>query len=70
MEPRIIKVSSFQDKQITCVDCGDPFIFNSGEQAFFASKGFGTEPKRCPACRKFRRLSLVIDDTVKGGTRR
>jgi hypothetical protein len=62
MQTRIIRVSDFTDRQLICVDCGDSFVFNAGEQAFFASKGFNTEPKRCPACRKFRRLSLVLDD--------
>jgi Probable zinc-ribbon domain len=62
MQPRIIRVSDYVDKQFTCIECGDSFVFNAGEQAFFASKGFQSVPKRCPACRKFRRLSLVLDD--------
>jgi DNA-directed RNA polymerase subunit RPC12/RpoP len=62
MEPRIIRVSDFQDKNLICIDCGAPFVWNAGEQAFFASKRFETTPKRCPDCRKIRRLSLVLDD--------
>ena len=62
MQPRIIKVSDYTDKPLLCIDCGVTFTWNAGEQAFFASKGFQTEPKRCPVCRKYRRLSLVLDD--------
>lgn len=68
MEPKIIRVSDYTDKTIQCVDCGVTFTWSAPEQAFYASKGFNTEPKRCPDCRKFRRLSLVLDDRPsKGG---
>jgi hypothetical protein len=43
---------SFQDKSIQCSDCGTVFTFSAREQAFFASKGFTNEPRRCPQCRK------------------
>ncbi len=46
---------SFVDKELTCVDCGQKFTFGSGEQDFFASKGFTNEPKRCPDCRSARK---------------
>jgi len=42
------------DKTLTCVECGSPFTFTSGEQEFFASKGYTNEPKRCPTCRESR----------------
>ena len=42
---------SYQDKQITCSDCGTTFTFGVRDQEFFASKGFTNEPKRCPSCR-------------------
>ena len=60
--PRIIKVSDYTDRDIICIDCGTTFTWTAPEQAFYASKGFNTEPKRCRACLKFRRLSLVLDD--------
>ena len=41
----------FQDKTLTCKDCGNDFTFTANEQEFFASKGFTNEPGRCPACR-------------------
>src|SRR5437868_11252455 len=45
----------FQDKTITCVDCSAPFIHGAADQARYAEKGLGHEPKRCPACRAKRR---------------
>lgn len=55
---------SYEDKTITCVDCGKPFVFTAGEQAFFAEKGFGGGPKRCQTCRAARRAER---DGVAGG---
>ena len=49
---------SYQDKQITCSDCRTAFNFSSGEQEFFASKGFTNEPKRCPSCRATKKQSM------------
>jgi hypothetical protein len=63
---RQIHISDFTDKQITCIDCGNIFTFTAGEQAYFTSKGL-CETKRCPACRKYRRVSIVVvDDTGAG----
>jgi CxxC-x17-CxxC domain-containing protein len=47
---------SYQDKTLTCVDCGATFTFTAGEQEFHAAKGFTNEPKRCPSCRSARRM--------------
>jgi len=46
---------SFEDKSIQCSDCGTTFSFTSGEQEFFASKGFTNEPKRCVQCRRAKK---------------
>ena len=46
---------SLQDKSIQCSDCGTTFIFSSGEQEFFQSKGFTNEPRRCPQCRRAKK---------------
>ncbi|HYU18400.1 MAG TPA: zinc-ribbon domain containing protein [Chloroflexota bacterium] len=48
---------SYADKTLTCRDCGQAFIFTSGEQEFHASKGFENEPSRCPDCRAARKAS-------------
>ncbi|SEO85188.1 zinc-ribbon domain containing protein [Propionispora vibrioides] len=45
----------FQDKTLTCRECGAQFVFTASEQEFFAEKGFTNEPGRCPACRARRR---------------
>src|ERR1700687_1399706 len=41
----------FQDKALTCIDCGNDFVFTAGEQLFFHDKQFKNEPKRCKACK-------------------
>lgn len=42
---------SFEDKTIVCRDCNSEFLFTSGEQEFYQSKGLAHEPGRCPTCR-------------------
>src|SRR5258705_5437443 len=46
---------SFQDKTLTCKDCGQEFIWTAGEQEFYASRGLQNPPSRCPADRAARR---------------
>ena len=41
----------FQDKILSCVDCGAEFVWTAGEQLFFADKNFKNEPKRCKSCK-------------------
>lgn len=43
------------DKTLTCRDCGQEFVFTTGEQEFYATRGFQNEPSRCPACRSARK---------------
>jgi CxxC-x17-CxxC domain-containing protein len=42
------------DRTLTCRDCGQPFPFTAGEQAFYQERGY-SEPQRCPACRAERK---------------
>src|SRR5436190_9255505 len=42
------------DTTLNCRDCGQAFTFTSGEQDFYASRGF-SEPSRCPDCRAARK---------------
>jgi CxxC-x17-CxxC domain-containing protein len=42
------------DTTLTCRDCGQAFTFTSGEQEFYASRGF-SEPTRCSDCRAARK---------------
>ncbi|HLB11824.1 MAG TPA: zinc-ribbon domain containing protein [Dehalococcoidia bacterium] len=46
---------SFQEKTLTCQDCGKSFAFTAEEQQFHAEKGYTNLPKRCPDCRRARR---------------
>lgn len=48
---------AMQDKSLKCVDCGTDFVFTSGEQEFYAQKGFTNAPTRCPSCRAARKAS-------------
>ena len=45
----------YQDKTLTCRECGAEFVFTASEQQFYADKGFQNEPGRCPSCRAARR---------------
>lgn len=45
----------YQDKVLTCRECGAEFIFSAGEQAFYAEKGLVNEPARCRDCRRRRK---------------
>ncbi len=41
----------FEDRTLTCRDCGESFLFSAGEQTFFESKGLVNDPQRCVSCR-------------------
>ncbi len=45
----------YQDKTLTCQDCGQGFTFSADDQQYHAEKGYSNEPKRCPSCRQTRR---------------
>lgn len=47
---------AFNDRELTCRDCGGPFIFTAGEQEFYATKGLQHDPVRCPSCRQQRKM--------------
>lgn len=46
---------AYEDKTITCVDCGTEFIHSADDQARYAERGFTNEPKRCRECREKRK---------------
>jgi hypothetical protein len=49
--------NEYNDYEITCCDCNNPFTFSAGEQQFFAERKpvpF-TPPKRCKPCRDQRK---------------
>ncbi len=45
----------YNNEMLTCVDCGRQFPFTSGEQEFYAMKGFTNKPSRCQDCRAVRK---------------
>jgi hypothetical protein len=45
------------DENLTCIDCGRPFVFTAGEGKFFAGKGLRT-PRRCKECRALRKSTI------------
>ena len=47
----------FQDRTLTCRDCGQQFTFTAGEQEFYQSRGLVNEPGRCQNCRSARKQS-------------
>ncbi|MFQ5887601.1 MAG: zinc-ribbon domain containing protein [Candidatus Hydrothermarchaeales archaeon] len=50
---------SFEDKTITCRDCGQDFVFTAGEQEFYQERGFENEPSRCKPCREKRKAQRM-----------
>jgi CxxC-x17-CxxC domain-containing protein len=45
----------YRDETLSCIDCGRSFAFTTGEQEFYAVKGFANKPSRCPDCRAVRK---------------
>src|SRR5258707_5217343 len=56
----------FQDKVLTCIDCGAEFVFTAGEQLFFHDKQFKNEPKRCKTCKSKRVAVLTSAPSPRG----
>lgn len=47
----------YEDKTLVCKDCGQEFVFTSGEQEFYTTRGFENEPQRCKTCRDTRKAA-------------
>ena len=58
----------YNDKNLTCSDCGQEFVFTASEQDFYAQRGF-TEPRRCASCRASRKAARNAEsgDSSYGG---
>lgn len=54
----------FEDKTLTCIACGEEFVFSAGEQEFYAERGYQNEPKRCKKCRLARKNATKMFTTV------
>ncbi|MCL0029192.1 zinc-ribbon domain containing protein [Dehalococcoidia bacterium] len=57
----------FQDRDLTCVECSQTFVFSADDQQYHQDKGYTNEPKRCPSCRQSRRTSRGYDGGGGGG---
>ena len=66
-----VKVSP-EDQAIKCVDCGNEFMWTSGEQIFFRDKGLQNPPKRCKTCKqaKTERLAAIAAAQASGARQR
>jgi CxxC-x17-CxxC domain-containing protein len=60
-------VSTYQDKTLTCRDCGREFAFTASEQEFYAQRGYTNEPGRCPECRAARKAQRGESSYSSGG---
>jgi CxxC-x17-CxxC domain-containing protein len=55
------------DQTLTCRDCGQNFVFTTGEQEFYASRGFDNAPTRCASCRSARKAERGEGGGSSGG---
>ncbi len=60
---------AFQDRDLTCVECNQPFVFTADDQQYHADKGYTNEPKRCPSCRAARRANRGYGGGFNSGPR-
>lgn len=66
----------FQDKNLTCKDCNNEFVWSAGEQKFYADKGLQNPPSRCKDCRNQMKTekanrptySIICKECGKEGT--
>ena len=58
---------AFQDRNLTCVECNQSFVFTADDQQYHSDKGYTNEPKRCPTCRQARRSNRGYDGGMGGG---
>jgi len=61
-------MAEYVDKTITCVECGKSFVHSAGAQEFYAQKGFTSDPKRCPDCRRAKKEKQVAGARLRAST--
>jgi len=62
----MMSVEHYQDRTLTCRDCGQDFTFSAGEQGFYAGRGLTNVPGRCPSCRAARRSGQSSAPRMRG----
>ena len=60
---------SYEDRTLSCVECGQSFTFSADDQAYHADRGYTNEPRCCPACRQARRAQRSGGDGYNRGPR-
>ena len=50
-------MNRYQDKELTCADCGGKFFWGAREQELYADRGY-LPPKRCNNCKQAQRHEL------------
>jgi CxxC-x17-CxxC domain-containing protein len=55
----------YSDKNLSCVDCSQEFVFTARDQEFYAGRGF-SEPRRCPSCRAAKKAQRDSGGTGMG----
>lgn len=53
------------DKNLSCKDCGNEFVFTEGEQEFYTGKNF-PDPLRCPDCRRAKKEAKKNGESQSG----
>lgn len=53
------------DLTLTCKDCHEQFVFEEGEQRWFAEREF-QQPKRCPSCRAAKKAMRKLEEENAG----
>lgn len=64
---RRVEFKVYTDRTIACLDCGQEFTFTTGEQEFYAQRGFTEPPKRCPSCRAIRKAQRSRNTSASEG---
>jgi len=62
----MMSVEHYQDRTLTCRDCGQDFTFSAGEHEFYAGRGLTNVPGRCPSCRAARRSGQSSAPRMRG----
>lgn len=55
----------FEDKTLTCKECGQPFLWTAGERQFYHEKGLVNVPARCTSCRSNRKAKLGLQECAQ-----
>ena len=60
----------YNEKTLTCRDCGNSFAFTASEQTFFAEKGSPMNPAAAPAADHHTATQGIIREVPAAGTTR